>query len=241
MYNNALHGIVMKGRVLMKKYICAILAAALIGAALTGCSNKTPSLEEVEAAIEQGNLTVEDALKRGLVDQEWVDKYSADSSVPMGDKLREVAEFTADTISGEKFESGQIKPVTFFAFIDPADADAQNYFQALVDSYETVTASGADILVCLKSQSKDKPYTDAKFPVILMNDELRAALSENLEMIDDCPNVGGWYVDNAFLSAWYPKVTVDALKSGAASFVKLQQEGVYSSSEGSAMAPMGGE
>ena len=46
----------------MKKF--AVILAALLLFSLGGCSQK-PTTEEIEAAIQSGNLTVEDALEKG--------------------------------------------------------------------------------------------------------------------------------------------------------------------------------
>ena len=48
-------------------------------------------------------------------------------------------------------------------------------------------------------------FADAPFPVILYNDSLAAAVGSNRSMVEDgeMPNVASWYVNGAFLSAWY--------------------------------------
>ena len=48
-----------------KKRAAALGLAAVMTLSLTACGEKTPSLEEVEQAIEAGTLTVEDALDKG--------------------------------------------------------------------------------------------------------------------------------------------------------------------------------
>ena len=58
----------------MKKFTGAVIAA-LCMVSLTACGSKKPSLEEVEKSIAEGNVTVEDALEKGWVTQEWVDDY----------------------------------------------------------------------------------------------------------------------------------------------------------------------
>ena len=70
----------------MNKHV--ILAGALaLCLTLSACGDKAPKQEEVEAAIRDGSLTVEDALDKGWIDQAWVDSCMEESSVPAADKV----------------------------------------------------------------------------------------------------------------------------------------------------------
>ena len=62
----------------MKKKIVLAIALALC-LALSACGSKSPSLEEVESAIRDGSVTIEDALDKGWITQEW-----ADATIPAG-------------------------------------------------------------------------------------------------------------------------------------------------------------
>jgi len=65
----------------MNKHV--ILAGALaLCLTLSACGDKAPKQEEVEAAIRDGSLTVEDTLDKGWIDQAWVDSYMEENSVP---------------------------------------------------------------------------------------------------------------------------------------------------------------
>ena len=55
----------------MKRF-AAIFLSAVCTLSLTACGSQKPSLDEVEKAISEGNVTVEDALEKGWVTQESV-------------------------------------------------------------------------------------------------------------------------------------------------------------------------
>lgn len=136
----------------MKKKI--ILAGALaLCLTLSACGSQTPSLEEVEAAIEDGSITIEDALDKGWITQEWVDSYMEENTVPAADKIaiNMVGEFETQTVTGDPFTNQDIPAVTFMVFLDPEDAGAQAYYDELVKAVEDVRAAGADIVVCARA------------------------------------------------------------------------------------------
>ena len=115
-----------------KKRAAALGLAAVMTLSLTACGEKTPSLEEVEQAIEAGTLTVEDALDKGWVDQAWADAYWEESSVPAVSKIEanRVGEFTTTTLSGEPFTREDLGDVLLFAFVDPASEEAGAFYDA---------------------------------------------------------------------------------------------------------------
>jgi len=231
-----------------KKRTAAVGLAAVMTLSLAACGEKAPSLEEVEQAIEAGTLTVEDALDKGWIDQTWVDNYIEANSVPAGDKMEanKVTDFTTSTLDGAEFTKNDLGSTVFFAFADPADPGAESFFQVLSDAYEGVTANGADIVLCTKSEEGSEIFADAPFPVILYNDSLKEAVGKNSGVIEDeeVPNVAAWYVNGSFLSAWSLKVEAEDLIEGAAAFVEMSQDQALSgadSADGGAagMVPMG--
>lgn len=193
---------------------------------LAACGSKAPSLKEVEQAIQEGSVTIEDALEKGWVTQEWVDSYMENRSVPAADKAASnaVASFTTTTVSGEEFTSDRIPDVTFFAFIDPADEGAGAYYQGLVAAHEGVLANGGQILLCTKDKENTEMFSDAPFPVILYNASLKEAVKNNAEMIEGIPNTGSWYINGAFLSAWTSSVDTEDIVESAKAFTEIQQE-----------------
>lgn len=224
-----------------KRLVAALGLAAVITLALTACGEKKPSQEEVEQAIEAGTLTVDDALEKGWIDQAWADSYLEDNSVPAADKMEanKVADFATTTLNGGEFTRDDLEAVVFFAFADPADPGAPEFFQSLVDAYEGVAANGAGIVLCTKSGEGSDIFAGAPFPVIVYNDSLQEAVGGNRDMIEDeeTPNTASWYVNGSFYSAWSMKVEAEDLIQSAASFVEMSKDQGLSGSGSSAVTP----
>lgn len=226
----------------MKKKI--ILAGALaLCLTLSACGSQAPSLEEVEAAIEDGSITIEDALDKGWIDQAWVDSYMEENSVPAADKIaiNKVGDFETETVTGDPFTNQDIPAVAFMVFMDPEDAGAQAYYDELVKAVEDVRAAGADIVVCSKGGMDAKMYQDAPFSVAEYNDAMKAALAQNDEMASEIPCVGVWHVDGSLISAWNSQVDAASLTDSAAGFAGMAAgEETQSGTEGGMEAmPMG--
>ena len=225
----------------MKRF-AAIFLAAVCTFSLAGCGSQNPSLDEVEKAISEGNVTVEDALEKGWITQEWADEYMEKQSVPAASKTEAgaIGEFTTTTLAGEEFTREQMADVTLFVFLDPADPDAETFYQALVDGYEGVKENGAEILVCTKSEDGNELFEGAPFPVIQYNDSLKDAVKNHKEMIEGMSNTASWCVNTSFYSAWFSAVEAEELADSAASFAQMQKEMANGDiSENSGMAVMG--
>ena len=98
--------------------LVALLCAASLAATLTACTNK-PTQEEVEQAIADGSVTVEDAVEKGWVTQEWAEEYQESLSVPAIDKVayHAIGEFMTQTMSGEEFTRDDVADVTFLPLL----------------------------------------------------------------------------------------------------------------------------
>lgn len=206
----------------MKKHIIlTTLLALCLG--LAACGSKAPSLEEVEAAIRDGSVTIEDALDKGWVTQEWVDDYLEEGSVPAADKvaINAVGEFETETISGDAFTNRDIPGVTFLVFLDPEDAGAQDFYDNLTAAVEGLRSAGADVVVCNKGAMDAELFQDAPFPVVAYNDSMKAALGQNDSMASDLPCTGVWYINGSLLSAWVSQVDADDLVDSADGFVSM--------------------
>lgn len=225
----------------MKRF-AAIFLAAVCTLSLTACGSQKPSLDEVETAIAEGDVTVEYALEKGWVTQEWADEYVETQSVPAASKTEAgaIGDFTTTTLTGEEFTREQMADVTLFVFLDPADPDAETFYQALVDGYERVKENGAEILVCTKSEDGNEKLEGAPFPVIHYNDSLKAAVENHKDMIEGMPNTASWCVNTSFYSAWFSAVEVEELVDSAASFAEMQKDMANGDSgENGGMAVMG--
>lgn len=224
----------------MKRLTVIVLALAC-ALFLTACGSQQPSLDEVEQAIESGSLTIEDAVDKGWVTQEWADEYTQQQSVPAVSKTEAgaIGEFTSTTLSGETFTLAQMADVTLFVFLDPTDPDAETFYQALADGYKGVKENGAEVLVCTKSEEGNELFEDAPFPVIHYNDSLKAAVENHKEMIEGLPNTASWCVNGSFLSAWFSGAEAEELADDAAGFVEMQKDMGESAAESNGMAVMG--
>lgn len=223
----------------MKKKM--ILAGALaLCLTLSACGSQAPSREEVEAAIEDGSITVEDALNKGWVTQEWVDSYMEENTVPAADKMavNKVGEFETQTVTGDPFTNQDIPAVAFMVFMDPEDAGAQAYYDELVKAVEDIRAAGADIVVCSKGGMDAELYQDAPFSVVEYNDAMKTVLAQNDGMASEIPCVGVWYVDGSLISAWSSEVDAASLADSAASFAGMAADGETQSGMGGSMEAM---
>lgn len=224
------------------KRLTAICLTLVLALSLAACGSQKPSQEEVEQAIEAGNVTLEDAVEKGWVTQEWADQYIEERSVPAADKVQAgaIGEFTTTTLSGEEFTREDMAKVTCFVFLDPADPEAETFYQALTEGYEGVKEAGAEILVCTKSQEGNEMFQDSPFPVILYNDSLKKAVESHQEMIEGSPNTSSWCVNGSFFSAWSSSAEAAELGETAASFVEMEAGmSQNADGEGAEMAVMG--
>lgn len=213
-------------------------AALALCLSLTACAEKAPSQDKVEAAIRDGSVTIQDALDKGWITQEWADSYLEENSVPAADKVavNMVGEFTTKTAAGEAFTNQDIPSVAFVAFLDPEDEGAADFYQALVDAVEDVRAAGADILVCSKGSMDAELFQDAPFSVVAYNDSMKEALAQNDEMASGLPCTGVWYVNGSLISAWLSQLDAADLADSAAGFVAMGQEEDSSAGDGDGMA-----
>ena len=217
----------------MKKKIVLTAALALC-LTLTACGSKAPSLEEVETAIRDGSVTIQDALDKGWVTQEWADSYLEENSVPAADKvtINMVGEFETETLAGDPFTNEDIPDTAFLAFLDPEDPGSADFYEALVQAAEGVRAAGADILVCKKGSGDAALFQEAPFPVVSYNDSMKDALAQNDDMASEIPCVGVWYVNGSLISAWSSQIDAEDLADSAPSFVSMSQDTDDSTQDG---------
>lgn len=213
-------------------------AALALSVVLTACGSKAPSQEEVEAAIRDGSVTVEDAVEKGWVTQEWADDYLQENTVEAADKVtyNAVGDFTTETLDGETFTRENLPDTAFVAFLDPADDGTAAFYEALTAAADDVRAAGADILVCNKGDMDDALFQDAPVTVVSYNDSMREALAQNDEMASGLACTGVWCVNGSLISAWLSQVEAQDLIDSAASFVEMTQETGDTTESGDGMA-----
>lgn len=87
------------------KRLTAMFLMAACALSLAACGTQKPSLDEVKQAIAEGTVTLEDAVGKGWVTQEWADEYLEENSVPAADKgeAGAIGAFSTTTLSGDEF------------------------------------------------------------------------------------------------------------------------------------------
>ncbi len=200
------------------KRIFAILMAAICLLTLAACGDKKPSLEEVEQAISEGNVTVEDALEKGWVTEEWAEDYYEKNTVSAADKSKaySLGEFSTKTVSGEAYTSGDLSDVMYFAFFDPSHEGAEEAFKKLCEANDAVEENGGKILVFSMSETETELFADAPFPVLVYNESVGKALPEGTdefikEVLAELPFTSNWYANGYFQTAWYSEVNTEEL------------------------------
>lgn len=211
---------------MMKKRIFAVALAFTLTLGLVACGEKNPSLEEVEAAIAAGNVTMEDALEKGWITQEWVDDYMAENSVESIDKVavNTIDAFVTTTKDGNEYTEKNVNKTTFLAFLDPSAEESKAYYQELVSGYDGVKAAGGDIVVAARGELNNALFQDAPFAVIEYNDSLQAAMKQNEEMAEANSCIGVWVINNSAISAWYSVVTAEELADSTPDYVQMAEE-----------------
>ena len=93
----------------MKNKIVAIILMGVMILSFTACGSQKPDLKEVEKAISNGEVTIEDALDKGWVSQKWVDEYLEENSQAAADKTVSfsIEEFETTTVQGEKYSNNK--------------------------------------------------------------------------------------------------------------------------------------
>lgn len=227
---------------MMKKQMLAGALALSLVLGATACGSSKPSLKEVEEAISSGRVTMEDALEKGWITQEWMDNYLAENSVDAADKvaINALEPFSTTAADGSTFTLEELTGTKFLAFLDPASEDCTAYYEALVSGYEGVKNAGADIVVAVKGDLDHEMFADAPFPVISYNTSLETALKKNVEMVVDHSCIGVWIVNGSAFSAWYTTVSAEGLVDDAAAYVKMAETfSAEGSADGDAAAIMG--
>lgn len=213
----------------MKKKTGAVLLMGVLMLSLAACGKQKPDLKEVEAAIANGEVTIEDVLEKGWVTQDWVDEFLDANSHAAADKTVSfsIGEFETTTVSGEKFSNENIADTTFWAFLDLTTEESKEWMETLKSSYEELQEKNAEVLVCVKNDTEDQAFDNILFPVIYYNESVKNALDRmNMaEMVEELPNCGNWFTNRYFASSWSSVITKEQLLKEVDIFTNLNSEG----------------
>ncbi len=205
----------------MKKII-VVLLICLLALSLVACNQK-PSVEDVTQALQNGTLTLSDAVKKGYVTQEWADEYLSLTAVPAADKTisNQIGAFETSTLQGETFTRENVSFITYYAFINADSQAGQEAYQVLHDNYDAVKAKGADVLVITLNDKNKELFQNAKMPVVYYNESMQSALGNLCQMVNTDSFSGAWNGNTAFLSAWNLKIEKDTLLGAMTSIVDM--------------------
>lgn len=213
----------------MKKKIVLVFLMGTMILSLAACGNKKPDLKEVEKAISNGEVTIEDALDKGWITQDWMDEFLDANSHAAADKTVSfsIGEFETTTISGEKYSNDNIGGVIFWAFIDLDTEESKEWLETLKSLYPEIQEKGADLLVCVKNYTEDQIFENIPFSMIIYNESVKSALDRmNMSgMIEELPNCGNWFVNSYFASSWNSIITKEQLLKEVDIFTDLNNEG----------------
>lgn len=209
----------------MKKIITSFLIIISI-VLLSSCSNNKPSLEQVEREINDGTLTVEDARKRGWVDDKWVENYNKEkqkNAIDASDKLKSniLEDFETTTIDNNKFTKDNLSQVTYIAFINPTSNTGKEAYNVLQDAHDEIIANSGDALIVTTTNEGIDLYKNSKFPIVYYNESMKNALGSLTNMVRIDSFSGAWNGNGAFLSAWNIKIEKEALINSVKSIVDM--------------------
>lgn len=217
-----------------KKMMLAILTGVMLFS-MTACGNQKPDLEEVEKAIANGEVTIEDALDKEWITKDWAEEYLNANSHAAADKTVSFAigDFETTTVSGEKYGNENIMGTTFWAFLDLTTEESKEWMETLKDVYPELQEKGAQVLVCVKNNGEDQTLEKMPFPMIIYNESVRNALDHmNMaEMAEELPNCGSWFANHYFASSWNSMITKEQLLNEADIFININNGGELAETE----------
>lgn len=211
----------------MNKKWGALALAVTCAFGVVGCAsnNDKPAEEEVIAAIEAGDLTLEDAVKKNYVTRQWAEEYIESNSIPASNKMEagKVGDFETTTIDGSVFTLGSMPKAAFVAFVDLTDESAEEFMNSLASVYTSVQGNGADVIVCAKTDENTDHYRDMPFTIISYNESLKEALGNAVEMAEGLPVTGAWFVSGSFISAWNSEIDPAAFVEDSALYAAMAE------------------
>lgn len=193
----------------MKKLIVILIVCILTGS-LAGCSS-TPSEEKIKQALEDGTITLEDAMSKGWIDQEWIDANY--ERLDAFNKIYLFDPFTTTYLDGTEVSSKIIEGKMCLVFFNTQGETTMEQLSA----YNEVSAKMKELDVPVLGIVTDKDLDTAReklgeidFPIIVYNEEMQKSLELYEDIIkDDIVSVftkqGGIY------TAWNSKVQADEL------------------------------
>lgn len=194
----------------MKKMtILSCLLALSIG--LTACGS-TPSDTEIKEALEDGTITVEDALSKGWIDEAWIqenfEQIEAQSKIYMFDA------FETTYLDGTPASSDIINGTMCLVFFNTTGEETLDKLAAFEEAYAGMEEAGVPLLGIVTDEdpeaAREVLADKISFPVMVYNDEMKKSMEKYQGMVEkDLAAV--FTRDGGFYTAWYTTATSDDL------------------------------
>lgn len=201
------------------KILCCGLALLLT---LTACGGR-PSDKEIKTALDEGTITVEDAMSKGWIDEEWIEANY--EQVEAQTKIHLFAPFETTYLDGTPVSSDIISNTMCLVFFNTAKEGTMEKLAPFEEALAGMEDAGVPLLGVVTDEDLDtarENLKDISFPIIVYNDEMRASMENYGEMTEqDLAAV--FTKDGGFYSAWYTDVTADDLVKSAEAFANMDE------------------
>lgn len=221
----------------MKKLMIMMVIGVLV-ISIAACGDSKPSVEEVKAAIENGTLTVEDAIEKGWITSDDIASIDMGESIPAENKLTAnmLGDFQTSRLDGTSFTNKDLSDFTYLTFINPNSENAKECINVLTEKYDEIKNANAEVIIFLidfdnteNAEKIEKTETnedsqisqenvdlewlqtlkDLDISVLQYNDSVKNALGANADMVKSDGFTGTWNVGGAFPLAWSMKIDAE--------------------------------
>ncbi|MEG1657831.1 MAG: hypothetical protein RR288_02115 [Oscillibacter sp.] len=187
----------------MKKVLLLCLCALSL-LSLAGCGGR-PSDARIKAALDDGTITMEDAMAKGWIDQAWIE---ANFEVIEGaSKIYLFDAFETTYLDGTPASSKLISGRMCLVFFDSTRDTTQEKLQVFRDNAAEMEKIGVPILGILTDEAPEaarEALADCPFPILVYNGEMQTSLARYKELLDT-DVVSVFTRDGGFYSAWIGK------------------------------------
>lgn len=192
------------------KRMMTILLSAMLVFSLVGCSS-TPSDEKIKEALAEGRISIEDAMSKGWIDEEWIEANY--KPVEGKSKIYLFEPFETTYLDGTPAASTIIEGTMCLVFFNTEQADTLEKLKAYNEVSDQMKELGVPILGIITDKdvaaAKEK-LADIKFPVIVYNEAMLEVFEGHDEMIQQ-DVVSVFTKDGGFYSAWRNGETTESL------------------------------
>lgn len=193
----------------MKRPI-AILLLGLLTLSLAGCGSK-PSEKEIKKALENGIITVEDAMSKGWIDQEWIEDNF--EPIEAKTKIHLFDPFETTYLDGTEAPQNIIQGRMCLVFFNTQGEKTMKELEIFNDAYEQMQEKGVPVLGIITDEDLESAKVklkDIEFPIIVYNDSMKKSLEQYDEIINsDITSV--FTKDGGIYTAWSNSSTVEGL------------------------------